>query len=99
MRYINLSSKIKFDITHYDTPLYTLRGTDDVFQALEDNQVKLQTMKASRFVKAFEADVDHWERTLSLISEVVEMLLTVQRQWMYLEVRQCYDNLYSLCSF
>ena len=57
-----------------------------MFQALEDNQVKLSTMKASRFVKAFETDVDHWERTLSLILEVVEMLLTVQRQWMYLEV-------------
>ena len=43
-------------------------------------------MKASRFVKAFEQEVDHWERTLSHILEVVEMLLTVQRQWMYLEV-------------
>ena len=62
------------------------RGTDEVFQALDDNQMKLQAMKASRFVKAFEQDVDHWECTLSLISEVVEMLLTVQRQWMYLEV-------------
>ena len=64
------------------------RSTEDVFQALEDNQVKLSTMKASRFVKAFESDVDHWERTLSLILEVVEILLTVQRQWMYLEVRE-----------
>lgn len=57
-----------------------------MFQALEDNQVALSTMKASRFVKAFEKDVDHWERCLSLILEVIEMVLTVQRQWMYLEV-------------
>ena len=69
-----------------DLSLISRRSTEEVFQALEDNQVKLSTMKASRFVKAFEADVDHWERTLSLILEVVEMLLTVQRQWMYLEV-------------
>ena len=62
------------------------RGTEEVFQALEDNQVALSTMKASRFVKAFEKEVDHWERCLSLILEVVEMVLTVQRQWMYLEV-------------
>lgn len=62
------------------------RGTEEVFQALEDNQVALSTMKASRFVKAFEKDVDHWERCLSLILEVIEMVLTVQRQWMYLEV-------------
>ena len=43
-------------------------------------------MKASLYVKPFEAEVDRWERTLSLIMEVVEMILTVQRQWMYLEV-------------
>ena len=64
------------------------RSTDEVFAALEDNQVQLSTMKASRFVKAFEQEVDKWERTLSHILEVVEMLLTVQRQWMYLEVKQ-----------
>ena len=62
------------------------RSTEEVFQALEDNQVQLATMKASRFVKAFEKEVDHWERTLSHIMETTEMLLTVQRQWMYLEV-------------
>uniref|UniRef100_A0A8C8SM12 Dynein axonemal heavy chain 2 n=1 Tax=Pelusios castaneus TaxID=367368 RepID=A0A8C8SM12_9SAUR len=53
--------------------------------ALEDNQVSLSTMKASRFVKPFEKQVDRWERCLSLILEVIEMVLTVQRQWMYLE--------------
>uniref|UniRef100_A0A4W2CP28 AAA+ ATPase domain-containing protein n=1 Tax=Bos indicus x Bos taurus TaxID=30522 RepID=A0A4W2CP28_BOBOX len=69
----------------YDSDTFHPRGTEEVFQALEDNQVALSTMKASRFVKAFEKDVDHWERCLSLILEVIEMVLTVQRQWMYLE--------------
>lgn len=73
------------------------RGTEEVFQALEDNQVVLSTMKASRFVKAFEKDVDHWERCLSHILEVIEMVLTVQRQWMYLEVRiHCLSSFYTL---
>ena len=49
----------------------TFRQTEDIFQALEDNQVQLSTMKASRFVKAFEKEVDHWERTLSHIMETV----------------------------
>lgn len=71
----------------YDFDPLCPRGTEEIFQALEDNQVALSTMKASRFVKAFEKDVDHWERCLSLILEVIEMILTVQRQWMYLEVR------------
>lgn len=59
-------------------------------QLLSDNQVTLSTMKASRFVKPFEQEVDKWERTLSLIMEVIEMILTVQRQWMYLEVSFLY---------
>ena len=69
-------------------PLYDvrLRGTDEIFQQLEDHQVTLSTMKASRFVKAFEKTVDVWERSLSTIMECIEMILTVQRQWMYLEV-------------
>ncbi|KAF1380471.1 hypothetical protein PFLUV_G00164080 [Perca fluviatilis] len=64
---------------------YRLRGTEEVFQALDDNMVILSTMKASRFVKAFEREVDCWERRLSQVLEVIEMILTVQRQWIYLE--------------
>ena len=76
----------KMEIVPYkDRGHYILRGTDEIYQTLEDNQVTLSSMKASRFVKAFEQQVDGWERTLSLILEVVEMILTVQRQWMYLE--------------
>ncbi len=63
-----------------------IRAPEELFQQLDDNQVTLSTMKASRFVKAFEKEVDHWERTLSLILEIIEMILQVQRQWMYLEV-------------
>ncbi|XP_059156869.1 dynein axonemal heavy chain 2-like isoform X2 [Physella acuta] len=76
----------EFDIGPYkDKGHYKIRTTEEIFQNLEDNQVQLSTMKASRFVKAFEKEVDYWERTLSHIMETTEMLLTVQRQWMYLE--------------
>ena len=76
----------KLDVIPFkDRGHHILRGTDEIYQLLEDHQVTLSTMKASRYVKPFETDVDHWERTLSLILEVVEMLLIVQRQWMYLE--------------
>ena len=73
--------------THTHSPSY--RASEETFQLLEDNQVTLSTMKASRYVKAFEKEVDYWERTLSHILEVIEMTLQVQRQWMYLEVRHC----------
>ncbi len=79
------------------------RGTEEVFQILDDNQVTLMTMKASRYVKAFEKEVDHWERKLSHVLEVIEMILQVQRQWMYLEVRKTlpivFEFIYSCCCF
>jgi len=71
-------------IPYKDKPI-RLKVTDEIFQTLEDNQVTLSTMKASRYVKPFEQEVDKWERTLSHILEVTEIILTVQRQWMYLE--------------
>ncbi|KAM4540607.1 dynein axonemal heavy chain 2-like [Fundulus diaphanus] len=64
---------------------FRLRGTEDVFQTLDDNQVILSTMKASRFVKAFEREVDQWEQQLFHVLEVIEMILAVQRNWIYLE--------------
>lgn len=74
------------DIVPYkDRGHFILKSTEELFQLLEDNQVTLSTMKASRYVKAFEKEVDSWERALSLILEVVEVVLSVQRQWMYLE--------------
>lgn len=59
---------------------------DDCFQALEDNMMQLSTMKSTRFVEPFAKQVDFWERTLSYIMETLESGLTVQRQWIYLEV-------------
>lgn len=52
-----------------------------MFELLESNQVSLSTMKTSKFFLAFEKQVDHWERTLSHIVEVIDIFLTVQRQW------------------
>ncbi|KAJ3172703.1 Dynein heavy chain 2, axonemal, partial [Geranomyces variabilis] len=78
---------LDLDIIPYkeDRGYSKLRSTDPIFELLEDNQVTLSAMKASKFFVAFEGQVDHWERTLSRIMEVIEMLLQVQRQWMYLE--------------
>ena len=79
-------SLCRYDCLPVSCCMSILRPPDELFQQLDDNQVTLSTMKASRFVKAFEKEVDYWERTLSLILEVIEMILQVQRQWMYLEV-------------
>ena len=79
-------SKIELEVGAYkDRGHFILKAPDDIFMQLEDNQVTLATMKASRYVKAFEKTVDYWERALSHIMETIEMVLQVQRQWMYLE--------------
>ncbi|KAF0304889.1 Dynein heavy chain 2, axonemal [Amphibalanus amphitrite] len=62
------------------------RVPDDLFQVLEDNQVGLQTMKASRFVEPFREQVKWWEKTLTVVYEVIDAILSVQKQWMYMEV-------------
>eukprot|EP00163_Fabomonas_tropica_P002875 TRINITY_DN1232_c0_g1_i1.p1 TRINITY_DN1232_c0_g1~~TRINITY_DN1232_c0_g1_i1.p1 ORF type:complete len:4516 (+),score=1594.38 TRINITY_DN1232_c0_g1_i1:127-13674(+) len=78
--------ELELDIVPYkNQEHHKLRSTDDLFQALEDNLVTLSTMKASRYFLAFETEIETWENTLSHIAEVIEMILQVQRQWMYLE--------------
>uniref|UniRef100_A0A8C9TU55 Dynein axonemal heavy chain 10 n=1 Tax=Scleropages formosus TaxID=113540 RepID=A0A8C9TU55_SCLFO len=62
-----------------------LGAVDDILQSLDDNAMNLQSMVGSRFVGPFLVSVQQWERNLSLISEVIEVWMIVQRKWMYLE--------------
>ena len=73
------------DVGPYKEKYFKLKSTDDISQFLEDDSVALSTMKASKFYGAFSSRIDEWEHTLSVISEVVESVLGVQRKWIYLE--------------
>ena len=73
------AAQVEYKQTH------KLRSTEDAFAALEDNTVMLSTMKASKFFTVFEQDITKWEQTLSLVSEMIEMIQQVQRSWQYLE--------------
>ncbi|XP_053136194.1 dynein axonemal heavy chain 10 [Hemicordylus capensis] len=64
---------------------FILGAVDDIVQILDDNAVNLQSISGSRFVGPFLAIVHNWEKTLSLIGEVIEIWMIVQRKWMYLE--------------
>ncbi|PIK48528.1 putative dynein heavy chain 10, axonemal isoform X3 [Apostichopus japonicus] len=64
---------------------FILGAVDEVMQILDDNAMNLQSMSASRFVGPFLGQVQTWEKSLSLIGEVLEVWLVVQRKWMYLE--------------
>jgi dynein heavy chain len=69
-------AELRLDMADYKGT-YKLRSTEDIFTALEDNGVILSTMKASKYYLVFEQQVAHWERTLALASETVEMILQV----------------------
>jgi hypothetical protein len=68
---------LQLDMAEYKGT-HKLRSTEDIFAALEDNGVTLSTMKASKHHLVFEEQVAHWERTLALTSETVEMVLQVR---------------------
>lgn len=52
---------------------YILGSVDDIIQSLDDNTVNLQSISGSRFVGPFLQTVHKWEKTLSLIGEVIEV--------------------------
>lgn len=52
---------------------HILGAVDDIVLSLDDNAMNLQSMAASRFVGPFLEKVQKWEKSLSHISEVVEV--------------------------
>jgi dynein heavy chain, axonemal len=64
---------------------YCLKATEEVTLLLDDNLMNLNSMGASKFVGPFIDNVRGWEKKLSLIGEVLEAWLQVQRKWQYLE--------------
>ena len=62
-----------------------LTATDELFQTLEENIVALSSMKSQIHSQPFQEEIAHWESTLSSINDTVEVLLQVQKQWLYLE--------------
>ncbi len=65
---------------------FKIKSTEEINKTIEEHQTSLSTFKASRFIRPFAKEVDKWERDISHVLEVTELWLTVQRQWLYLEV-------------
>ena len=62
-----------------------MKKPDHIIELLEKNGMSLATMKTNAFFGSFEKQILGWESTLSNVSETLEILLQVQRQWIYLE--------------
>ena len=59
-------------------------GEED-FEALENDQLVVQGMLASRFVAHFQSEVNNWQRALFNVNEVFTFITEIQRTWSYLE--------------
>jgi dynein heavy chain len=67
---------LDLDMVEYKAT-FKLRSTEEIFAALEENIVALSTMKASKHFVVFEKEISYWEKTLSHISETIEIILQV----------------------
>ncbi len=65
--------------------LFVLGSLEEIFTLLEDNQVTLQTMLGSRFIKNIQEEVETWAKQLAVLSETLDEWLVCQKTWMYLE--------------
>ena len=69
--------KLKFDVFKYTKGTqdrgYIIGAVDEIIQTLDDNTMSLQSMSASRFIGPFLNTVQTWEKSLSLISEVIDV--------------------------
>jgi dynein heavy chain len=62
-----------------------LKVGEEDFEALEADQLTVQGMLASRFVKIFEDDVLEWQTRLGFVADVYVCIGEIQRTWSYLE--------------
>jgi len=60
-------------------------ATVELMESLEEAQMVLGSLMASRYVAPFKEDVQEWITKLSTVSEILEQWVQVQSMWMYLE--------------
>lgn len=69
----------------YRKKTFRILKTEEIFQALEDNMATLSSQKTTLFYESFKPRIEKWENILLNIQETLDMLLQVQRQWIYLD--------------
>jgi dynein heavy chain len=69
-----------------DTEIKLVKVTDDIIEALEDNQLELQTMIGmGKFVDHFRSEVEMWQKRLGDVESVLKEWTAVTKQWCALE--------------
>jgi len=78
--------KVNLDVMEYgETGTFIVKVEDVVLQQLDDHLVMTQSMSFSPHKAPFEAEIADWEKSLRLMSDMVDEWMQLQRQWMYLQ--------------
>lgn len=82
----NVWNNMEFDYeTHQRTDLKLLKVSEELIEALEENQVQVQNMSTSKYIGYFEEEFADWRMKLSNADQIVNIWSEVQRKWTYLE--------------
>jgi dynein heavy chain len=68
-----------------DSEVSTIKLSEDDFELLEENQMMVQGMGASRFVATFESEINSWQANLGNVNSVCVQMGEIQRTWSFLE--------------
>jgi len=61
-----------------------IRLEDESVEQLESDQMAVQSIVGSRY-KHFAVPAGEWQKSLTAVSDVSQMLIEIQRTWSYLE--------------
>lgn len=64
---------------------YRLTTTENIIALIEEHSGELAKHKSSNFYKQFAESIDAWENNIAKITDTLEILITVQDRWQYLE--------------
>ena len=65
--------------------IYLLTHAEDLQLQVDDNIMKVQTLRSSPFVAPFRDRVMNWEKNLRQITDLINEWVRVQKYWLYLE--------------
>lgn len=64
---------------------FVVDAIDETLEALEEQQIVVQTCLSSKYVTPVQPQLTEWEQKLNLIHSVLDEWVGVQKTWMYLE--------------
>lgn len=67
-----------------DVKLEVLKVKDDDVETLEQHQLLIQTISASKYMSHFKDIVEDWQKNLAAINDTITLLAEVQKTWSFL---------------